>query len=110
MTSRRETLVLTLPSDPSLARLARLVSLHFFRQNGARMLESRRAARVVEARCRELLRAPGAGKVQTAPGAEAEGCLVLTLVSRARALEAIGRRNGGPGRSHLVRLERPRRP
>ena len=48
MIPRRETLVLTLTSDPALARLARRVALHFFLQNGINQADSRIKARIVE--------------------------------------------------------------
>jgi len=59
----QETLVLSLPPDPALARLTRLATLHFLRQNGVKALDARRKARAVEERSKTLLRtAAKAGK------------------------------------------------
>ena len=57
MARPRNTLVLTLPPDPELKPLTRLVSTHFLRQNGANAATARRGARAVEKRCGALLRA-----------------------------------------------------
>lgn len=102
---RRECLVLTMPPDPGLARVARLVSLHFFRQNGVRAPASRRQAGLVEARCRVLLRAP-AGPRRRALASGGGPHLVMTLVSGHGALEVRIKRSDGSGRRCLLRLER----
>lgn len=97
----RETLVLTLPADPGLAGLTRMVSAHFFRQHGVAASDSRRGARRVEARCRTLLRAAA----RASRGGDAS--LVLVLRPRPASLEVIGRPAGGAA-TCLVRLVRPR--
>lgn len=97
---RRETLTLTLPADPRLARLTRLVSSHFFRQNGLNASAARRGARVVERRCRPILRS-AARKARRGGAA-----LILVLRPRRATLEVIGRAGGGAG-ACLVRLPRP---
>ena len=101
MTARRhETLVLSLPADPELARLARLVSSHFFRQNGLTVAAARRGADAVERRCRPILRA-AARKARRGRAA-----FVLVLRPQRATLEVIGRAGGGPG-TCLLRLARP---
>jgi len=102
---RRDTLVLTLPPEPGLARLVRLVCQRFFRQNGVRALESRRQARRVVERCRALWRTPRAEAAERGRRSDASP-FVLTLVSRVGFLEAIGRRDARQGPNHLVRIER----
>ncbi len=103
----RESIVLTLPADPRLARLARLVTLHFLRQNGVRAFESRRKARLVGNRCRVLLGAGGAARAGARGRARRAGVgsFVLTLTSGVEVLEVTGRR--GDGLRRLVRLRRP---
>ncbi len=102
---RRDTLVLTLPPEPGLVRLVRLVCQRFFRQNGVRALESRRQARRVVERCRAVWRSAPAEGAERGRSAGASP-IVLTLVSRAGFLEAIGRRDARRGPSRLVRIER----
>ncbi len=101
--SRRETLVLTLPPDPGLARLGGVVTLHFLRLNGAGLAAARRGARAVEKRCQALLRAAGR---PTAGGAAGRGGrpVVLTLSAAAGALEVFGRPGADGTRSRLVRV------
>jgi len=94
-----ERLVLTLPSDPSLARLTRLVTQHFFRHNGLRAAQARRQGAIVEARCLRLLRSTGRG--------DAGRPLVLVLIARPGSLEVTGRdARGGPAR-RILRIGRP---
>jgi hypothetical protein len=93
-------LVLTLPVDPSLARLTRLVALHLLRQNGFKVTFARRAAREVERRCRNLLRTPGGAR-----GARRGRPLTLVLACRGGFLEVEARAPGAgrsaPSRIHL---------
>ncbi len=99
---KRETLVLTLPADPDLARLTGLVSAHFFRQNGVGAAAARRGARSVVKACRGLLRAAARSSRQIPT-------LVLLLETRDSFLEVIGRAGAGR-RTSLVRIERPEAP
>jgi hypothetical protein len=104
---RRETLVLTLTSDPALARLARRVALHFFLQNGINRADSRNKARIVERRCKALLRS-GRPEGRKAAGARGQGSpLILTLVSGSRRLEVFGRRQGGTAGRRVLGFARP---
>lgn len=89
-------LVLTLPPEPGLARLTRLVTLHFLRQQGVKAGEARLRAKSVESRARAVLtrvrkaaaRASGRGRKRTlTPSAPAP--LSITMVSRARACEVL---------------------
>ena len=96
---RRETLVLTLPADPDLARLTGLVTTHFFRQNGVGAAAARRGARSVVRRCRGLLRVAARSSGQAAT-------LVLLLETRDLFIEVIGRAGGGP-KTRLARIDRP---
>ncbi len=107
MIPRRETLVLTLTSDPALARLARRVALHFFLQNGINQADSRIKARIVERRCKALLqfRSPARRKAHGAPGPGSP--LILTLVSGSRRLEVFGRRQGGTAGRRVLTIARP---
>lgn len=94
-----ERLVLTLPLDPRLCRLARLVTLHFLRHNGVASAAARRGARSVQERC--------AAWARGAPRARGDGSLAVVLTTGPRTLEidgAIGAR--GPRRS-LFRCPRP---
>jgi len=95
-----DALTLTLPADPDLALLARMVSHHFFRQNGLTAAEARRGARVVEKRCRPLL--AGAGRKD----AGRRAVLVLVLRPRPATLEVFGRA-AGKTETCLIRLTRP---
>ena len=106
MIPRQEVLVLTLPPDSGMARLARITSLHFFQQNGLRRLESRRQARKVEAQCRALLKGAG-GAPRGRSGREARGEVVLTLRSGVGALEVTCRRSDPSSPRRRLRLERP---
>jgi hypothetical protein len=85
-------LVLTLPAEPALARLTRLVTLHFLRQQGVKAGEARLRAKSVESRARVVLTrvrkaastAAGRGRKRPAPS-PAPAPLSITMVSRARA-------------------------
>jgi hypothetical protein len=100
--SRRETLILTLPPDPGLARLGGVVALHFLRLNGAGAAAARRGARAVTRRCLALLKVAGR---PAARGAGRGGRpVVLTLSSRAGELEVFGRPAADGSRSRLVRV------
>jgi hypothetical protein len=100
--NQREIVVLTLPHDPRLARLTRLVTLHFLVQNGIRAGRARRGARDVERLCHILLK--HASRRRDRP---IDPPLILTLSSKSRTLEVSGRQGPGGARSSLVRLERP---
>ena len=101
MKSRQgDTLTLTLPADPDLALLTRLVSSHFFQQNGLTAAAARRGARVVERRCRPLLVAASRKE-----GGGRRG-LVLFLRPRPATLEVFGRAEG-KSETCLIRLTRP---
>lgn len=95
---RPETLVLTLPPDPDLAGLTRLVSSHFLRQNGVRAFAAKRGALTVEKGCRALLRAAARSGHSRRP-------LVLALHPRTTFLEVIGQAGGGP-KTRLLHLAR----
>ena len=96
----RETLVFTLPGDPALSRLGRLVASHFLRQNGVKGAVARRGALAVERGLRKLLtgaaRSGGRGRT-----------IVLVLQPKPTVLEVTGKRSGGP-RTRLLSLARPR--
>ena len=96
----RETLVFTLPGDPALSRLGRLVASHFLRQNGIKAAAARRGAMAVERGLRKLL----LGAARSGRGARG---IVLVLQPRPTVLEVTGRRVGGP-KTRLLRLARPR--
>jgi len=89
-------LVLTLPAEPALARLTRLVTLHFLRQQGVKAGEARLRAKSVESRARVVLTrvrkaastAAGRGRKRPAPS-PAPAPLSITMVSRARACEVL---------------------
>lgn len=98
---RRETLVLSMPTDPGLARLARLVALHFFRQNGLGMGVSRSGATKVERGWRAVVRQPPGARQALSGG---RGSMIF--LAGAKALEVFWRRPGG-GERRLARLERP---
>lgn len=102
---RREQLVLRMPADPALARLVRLVSLHFFRQNGVRAAAVRREAALVETRCRSLLRASGRSRSRAARRRRGLD-LVMTLVSGLGELEVKVRRSDGSRHRRILRLGR----
>lgn len=102
MAARRwETLVLSMPPDPGLARLTRLVALHFFRQNGLRIGVSRSGASKVERGWRAVAR-----RTRGSRRASSGGRGSLIFISGAKALEVFWRRPGGWERL-LARLERP---
>lgn len=95
----QEKLVLSLPPDPALARLTRLATLHFLRQNGVKALEARRKARAVEQRSRTLLRtAARAKKGSTA-------ALDFVLTRRVKNLEVVLRR-GTSRKASLLQVKR----
>ncbi|HEV8701894.1 MAG TPA: hypothetical protein VGV60_11540 [Candidatus Polarisedimenticolia bacterium] len=96
----RETLVFTLPGDPALSRLARLVASHFLRQNGIKTVAARRGALAVEKGLRKIL------KSAARSGRSGRG-VVLVLQPRPAAIEVTGRAVGGP-KTRLLRLMRPR--
>jgi len=96
----RETLVFTLPGDPALSRLARLVASHFLRQNGVKTVAARRGALAVERGIRKLLKSAARSR-QGGRG------VVLVLQPQPAALEVTGRAVGGP-KTRLLRLLRPR--
>lgn len=90
----RDRLVLTLPPEPSLARLTRLVTLHFLKQQGVGTGEARQRAKSVETRARVALdRARRA--TRTAAGRRRRATphrpapLSITMVSRARSCEVM---------------------
>ncbi len=95
----RETVVLTLPGDPALAREARLVASHFLRQNGVKAAAARRGALAVEKGFLKLMRA-------TARSGRGGGALVLVLQPSPDYLEVVGRAGDGP-QTRLLRLPRP---
>jgi hypothetical protein len=97
---RRDTLVLTLPADPELAQLTRLVSTHFFRQSGLTAAAARRGAQFVEKRCRPLLRL--AARRERGGGAG----LILHLRPQAAAVAVYGRAGRGP-ETCLLRITLP---
>lgn len=100
MPRRQERLVVTLPPDPGLARLARRVAQHFLRQQGLGAAAARKGARAVERRCRRILEAAAAAARSRRP-------LVLVLTSTGPFLEVLGpRRASGTGR-RLCRFQRP---
>ncbi len=94
---REDRLILTLPSDPRLAPLTRLVTLHFLRQNGVGVVKARIGARTVEKRCRASLRT----------ARRTASALVLVLTAGARAVEASDRSGTRGHGSRILRLERP---
>lgn len=86
-------LVLTLPPEPALARLTRLVTLHFLKQQGVKPGEARLRARSVESRARAVLdRArrvarAGAARGRKDPAPAPSAPLSITMVSRAKECE-----------------------
>jgi len=92
-------IVLTLPPDPSFARLTRLATLHFLRHHGLHLPEARRRAASVERRTRAALRT---ARRRTAAGPT----WALTLAARGRALEVRLRGRRGAADRILV-LPRP---
>ncbi len=90
-----------MPPDPGLARLARLVALHFFRQNGLRPGISRVGASRVERGWRTVARRPRGARHPLSGG---RGSLIF--ISGAKGLQVLGRRPGGWERL-LARFERP---
>jgi hypothetical protein len=93
----QEKLVLSLPPDPGLARLTRLATLHFLRQNGVKPLDARRKARTVEQRSKRLLRA--------AAKRRGDACLDFVLTSRVKNLEVVLRR-GTSRTASLLQVKR----
>jgi hypothetical protein len=92
----QEKLILSLPPDPGLARLTRLATLHFLRQNGVKALDARRKARVVEERSKALLRT--AAKA----GRRNHATLDFVLTRRVRNLEVVLRRGSSRAASLLL--------
>lgn len=88
-------LVLTLPLEPALARLTRLVTLHFLKQQGVKPGEARLKARSVESRARVALDKArrgargAAGRKRNDPEAAPPTPLSITMVSRAKACEVV---------------------
>ena len=97
----RDRLVLTLPPEPALARLTRLATLHFLKQQGVAAGEARLRARSVETRARVALgrkrrAATGkAGRGRKKPTPTPPGPLSITMVSRARSCEVVLKPAGG---------------
>ncbi len=94
----QEKLVLSLPPDPGLARLTRLATLHFLRQNGVKPLDARRQARTVEQRSKRLLRAAAKAKRR-------HTSLDFVLTSRVKNLEVVLRR-GKSRTASLLQVKR----
>ncbi len=90
-----------MPPDAGLARLARRVCFHFLREHGFRALEARRRARAVERAIPGLLK-PRAGARR-----DSSAALVLTLSSKDRSLEVIGRLGARGEARRLIRMDRP---
>ena len=88
-TARTEKLVLSLPPDPGLARLVRLATLHFLRQNGVRAMEARRSARSVEQRSKAVLKAAADA------ARRGNAHLDLVLTSGTRSIQVVIRRGNG---------------
>ena len=88
-------LVLTLPLEPALARLTRLVTLHFLKQQGVKAGEARIRARSVETRARVALDrarrvARGAAGRKRKPAQPTPPApLSITMVSRAKSCEVV---------------------
>jgi hypothetical protein len=97
----KEILTLTLPLDPRLARLGRLVTLHFLRHNGIAAGVARSRALRVEAACRHLLRGRAGAR-------GARGAVLLRMVAHGSALEVTGRAAGGRP-TPLLRIARAAR-
>jgi hypothetical protein len=95
----RETLVFTVPGDPALSRLGRLVASHFLRQNGVKGAVARRGALAVERGLRKLL----TGAARSSGGR----AVVLVLQPKPTVLEVTGKLTGGP-RTRLLTLARSR--
>ena len=95
----QETLILTLPPDPALARLTRLATLHFLRQNGVKALDARRKARAVEQRSKALLRTAAKAKKPSTAAFD------FVLTRRVKNLEVILRR-GKRSKASLLQVKR----
>lgn len=95
----QEKLILSIPPDPGLARLARLATLHFLRQNGVKALDARRKARTVEQRSKTLLRTAAKAK-RRSPAA-----LDFVLTRRVKKLEVVLRR-GASRSASLLQVKR----
>lgn len=101
MRRRQERMVVTLPPDPGLARLARRVAQYFFRQNGMGTAAARRGALSVEKHCRRILESAAATARSPRP-------VVFVLASRERVLEILGPRRASGNSGSLCRFQRPR--
>jgi hypothetical protein len=95
----QEKLILSLPPDPALARLTRLATLHFLRQNGVKALDARRKARAVEQRSKTLLRTAARAKKPS------KALFDFVLTRRAKNLEVILRR-GTSRKASLLQVKR----
>jgi hypothetical protein len=97
-----ERLVLTLPLDPRLCCLARLVALHFLRHNGIASVAARRGARRVQERCQAWIRG--------VPKRGGNRPLAIVLTSRPGTLEIEGAIGARGARRSLLRCPRPTPP
>lgn len=101
-TRSTERLVLTMPPDPHLSRLARLAVLHFLRHNGAGAGVARSGARAVQQRCEAWMRSVAARR--------GRGSMSLILTSGPRRVEVTGVIGPGRVRRSLFRFQRPQHP
>ena len=95
----QEKLILSLPPDPALARLTRLATLHFLRQNGVKALDARRKARAVEQRSKALLRSAARA------GRRDDATCDFVLTRRVKNLEVVLRR-GTSRAASLLQVKR----
>jgi hypothetical protein len=93
-----ERLTLTLPADPALSRLIRLVVLHFLRHNGVGAAAARRGARTVEGKCAPWLRALASRR--------GRNTLSIALAAGARILAVDGESKAPRARRRLLRAAR----
>jgi hypothetical protein len=101
MPRRQERIIVTLPPDPGLARLARRVAQYFLRQNGLGTVAARRGALSVERRCRSVLKLAATRAGSPHP-------VVFVLASGERVLEVLAPRRASGDAGPLCRFERPR--
>lgn len=101
MPRRQEKIIVTLPADPGLARLARRVAQYFLRQHGLGLSAARRGALSVERRCRSVLRSAAARSGSPRP-------VVFVLATGERVLDVLGPRRASGDAGPLCRFERPR--